>query len=526
MGATGGGPPAAPPDDDQPVARRLSWTRVGLLVLALTVITAGTFVAVTQADVRATTTATSWSVPYVDVTLTPTFQFQDPATNPARTVALSFVVADPASGCMPSWGGAYSLDVAGSDLELDRRIAQLRAAGGDIVVSLGGQANTELAVACSDTAALTTAYRDVVERYRLSAIDLDIEGTALADEAAAARRAEAVASVQRERAAMGHPLAVWLTLPAVPGGLTVDGRNLVRTTLAGGVDLTGINVMTMDYGAAKPATQSMIAAAEQTVRSTVSQVQTLWAQHGTALNDAQAWAHVGATPMIGQNDVPGEVFTTADAHELATFARDNGLGRVSLWSLNRDAACTATFAGVVVESATCSGVSQKPSAFVNAFTDLGAGGPAEPSDRVIHTAPSRTVVDNPATSRYPIWRPEGHYPAGYRVVWHGQVYEARWYSVGADPSLGSTSDAAFPWALLGAVSTTDTAPKLVPTVTGVKTPWDPQKLYQRGDRVVLNGLPYEARWTTRDEAPGVLLPIGPDAAWKPLFTVPGEPPGT
>jgi chitinase len=526
MGATGGGTPAAPPDDDQPAARRLSWTRLGLLVLALTVITAGTIGAVTQADVRATTTAMSWSVPYVDVTLTPTFQFQNPATNPARTVALSFVVADPANNCTPSWGASYSLDAAGSDLELDRRIAQLRAAGGDVVVSLGGQANTELAVACSDTDALTTAYRDIVERYRLSAIDLDIEGTALADQAAATRRAEALASVQRERVATGHPLAVWLTLPAVPGGLTADGRDLVRATLAGGVDLTGVNVMTMDYGAAKPASQSMIAAAEQTVRSTVAQVRALWAQHGTALDEAQAWAHVGATPMIGQNDVPGEVFTTADAQELASFARTNGLGRVSLWSLNRDAACKATFAGVVVESATCSGVAQKALAFVDAFTDLGSSGSAVPSNRVIHAAPSRTVVDDPARSRYPIWRPEGHYPAGYRVVWHGEVYEARWYSAGADPSLGSSTDAAFPWALLGAVSTTDTAPQLVPTVNDVTTPWDPQTLYQRGDRVLLNGMPYEARWTTRDEAPGILLPIGPDAAWKPLFTVPGEPPGT
>jgi chitinase len=528
MRATGGSGPGAPPDDDQPAGRRLSWARLAVLVVALTVVAAGTFVAVTRVDGWATTTptGTSWSVPYVDVTVTPTFQFQDPASNPARTVALSFVVADPTSDCTPSWGGAYSLDAAASDLELDRRIAQLRASGGDVVVSLGGQANTELAVACDDTDALTTAYRDVVERYHLSTIDLDIEGTALADQAAAIRRAEALSSLQRERTAAGHPLAVWLTLPAVPGGLTPEGQDLVRTTLAEGVALTGVNVMTMDYGSAKPATQSMIAAAEQAIRSTVAQVRTLWAQHGKPLNEAEGWAHVGATPMIGQNDVPGEVFTTADAQQLASFARANGLGRVSLWSLNRDAACKATFAGVVVQSATCSGVSQKALAFVNTFTDLGSSGSAVPSERVIHAAPSTTVVDDPATSRYPIWRPEGQYPAGYRVVWHGQVYQARWYSVGTDPSLGTTSVPAFPWALLGAVAKTDVAPKLVPTVDDVTIPWDPQTLYQRGDRVLLNGLPYEARWTTRDEAPGVLLPIGPNAAWKPLFTVPGEPPGS
>ena len=64
----------------------------------------------------------------------------------------------------------------GDDLELDRRIAQLRAAGGDIMVSFGGQANDELALACTDEAELTDAYRDVVERYDATSIDLDIEG--------------------------------------------------------------------------------------------------------------------------------------------------------------------------------------------------------------------------------------------------------------------------------------------------------------------------------------------------------------
>ena len=72
----------------------------------------------------------------MDVTLTPTFEFQDPAANPARDVALAFVVADPTDPCTPSWGGAYSLGRGGlRGLELDRRITQLRSAGGDVMVS-------------------------------------------------------------------------------------------------------------------------------------------------------------------------------------------------------------------------------------------------------------------------------------------------------------------------------------------------------------------------------------------------------
>jgi chitinase len=56
--------------------------------------------------------------------------------------------------------------------------------------------------------------------------------------------------------------------------------------------------------------------------------------------------------------------------------------------------------------------------------------------------------------------------------------------------------------------------------------WSPEVLYQRGARVLLDGLPYEARWASRGEAPGTLFPIGSDEAWEPLFAIPGEPAGS
>lgn len=518
--------PAGHSDDEQP-AHRLSWTRVGLLLLVVGLVAGGTFASLTGAVGRTSADpTTSWSVPYVDVTLTPTFQFQDPAANPARTVALAFVVADPGDDCTPSWGTYYSLDEAGSDLELDRRIEQLRSAGGDVMVSFGGQANDELAVACTDTRDLTSAYRDVVERYDLSVIDLDIEGAAIADQAANARRAEALAALQRERDSDDSPLDVWLTLPVAPSGLTSEALDLVRTTLAGGVELTGVNVMTMNYGGSRPDSQSMIRATEQALRATAGQVQALYEEAGISLSDAGAWSRIGATPMVGQNDVEGEVFTLADAEELTAFARNNGVGRVSLWSLNRDTGCSASFADVAVHSNTCSGVEQESLAFVDVFSGLAGEGPAVRVSDVVRDPERQPVVDDPATSPYPIWRAEGQYPAGYKVVWHGEVYQARWYAAGADPSIPATTGTESPWALLGAVTTREAAPAPVPTVTGVTEVWTPEALYQRGARVLLDGLPYEARWASRGEAPGTLFPIGSDEAWAPLFTIPGEPAGS
>ncbi|MGY1825200.1 MULTISPECIES: chitinase [unclassified Blastococcus] len=517
---------AAPRDEEQPVARRLSWARVGLLLLVVAAVAGGAFVSVTEAADRTEPASLSWSVPYVDVTLTPTFQFQDPSVNPARTVALAFVVADPEDGCAPSWGGYYSLEQAGTDLELDRRIDQLRSAGGDVMVSFGGLVNDELAITCTDTGDLTDAYRDVVERYDLSAVDLDVEGTAVADLAAAGRRAAALADLQRERAAAGSPLAVWLTVPVAPTGMTAEGVELVRATLAGGVELTGVNVMTMDYGGAKPAEQSMIEATEQALRATAGQVRALYEEIGTSLGEREVWSRIGATPMIGQNDVEGEVFSLDDAAALASFARATGLGRLSLWSLNRDTGCGASFADVAVHSNTCSGVPQEALAFVTAFAGLGGDGPAVQIDDTVEDAGRQPVVDDPATSPYPIWRAEAQYPAGYKVVWHGNVYEARWYAMGVDPSVPATAGVPSPWALLGVVQTTESAPQPVPTVTDVTEVWNPDALYQRGARVLLDGLPYEARWANRGATPGTLFPIGPDEAWGPLFTIPGEPAGS
>src|SRR3954468_12038138 len=106
--------PLAAPDWQEPEQprRRLSWTRLSILVLALGLAGAGGTLEVLHLRNTSGPTAKSWAVPYVDVTLTPTFQFQDPTANPANDVALGFVVADPKNACTPSWGGAYTLGAA------------------------------------------------------------------------------------------------------------------------------------------------------------------------------------------------------------------------------------------------------------------------------------------------------------------------------------------------------------------------------------------------------------------------------
>ncbi len=510
-------------DQAEGPGERLSWSRLGAVVLIVAVVAGGTALAAKYRTSDQPAFDRSWSVPYVDVTLTPTYQFQDPESNPARDIALAFVVADPTSPCTPTWGGAYTLDTAATDLELDRRITQLRAAGGDVMVSFGGQANRELAYACQDEAALTDAYRSVVERYDLRTIDLDIENDDIADTASIQRRAAALATVQAERAAAGSDLSVWLTLPVSTSGFTADGVSLVAATLEGGVTLSGVNAMTMNFGDVHHPTRDMLAATKSALESSVKQIVDIYGSRGVTLNESQAWAQLGATPMIGQNDVVGEIFTLDDARGLAEYAVTKGLGRVSTWSLNRDAPCSPSFADVMVLSNTCSSEPQELLDYANVFTSLPGRDPSlAPGDAVTVTDPPQTV-DDESTSPYPIWRPEAQYPGDYKVVRRGKVYQAKWYTQGDDPAMVTQNPWDSPWSMIGPVGPNDEPYTPTTLRPGTHPEWSPLPLYAKGDTVLFDGLPYEARWPNQGEAPSTLFPVAPDSAWNPLFTLAGEP---
>ncbi len=300
--------------------------------------------------------------PYVDVTLTPTYPFQRSSANPATSAYLGFVVSKRSAPCTPSWGADYTLGEADAALSLRSRAARLRRRGGGAIVSFGGAANSELALRCTDQARLRKAYLAPVRRYRSTAIDLDIEGAALADRAANARRARAIAAIQRQR----RNLEVWLTLPVSDRGLTPEARAVVRGMLAAKVRLAGVNAMTMDFGPGQGAHADIAATVERSLRATHRQVRSLWRAAGLDGGAASAWRHLGATPMLGVNDVTDQRFTIGAARQLAAFVARKGIPRVSAWSLNRDSPCART--GVLSDN--CSGVAQSRLQFGRIFGRL------------------------------------------------------------------------------------------------------------------------------------------------------------
>ena len=496
--------------------RRFSWFRLSVLVVVLGMLGYAAFAAVSwvRDSVEIDTEAAPWFAAYVDVTATPSFPMET-ATGPgtAHTV-LSFVVADADGGCTPSWGAAYSLRDAAADLDLDRRIARMRAQDRDIVVSFGGQANTALASACADATSLERAYREVVERYELTTIDLDVEGDALGDADAGERRATAVASLQQERRDAGSELAVWLTLPVTRSGLTAEGAAEVTRLLDAGVDLAGVNAMTMDFG--DGVTGTMADAAIDALTAVHRQLGKLYGDAGIQLGERTLWRKTGATPMIGQNDVPDEVFTLDDARELNAFAVEKGIGRMSMWSLNRDTSCSANYPDPTRVSDACSGIAQGEVTFAGLLSADILASPDSAVTRTTSEPVDEDAVDDPATSPYPIWNATASYPAGSKVVWHRAVYEAKWWTEGDVPDDPVLQEFETPWRLIGPVLDGET-PIPVPSLPEDFYPaWDPQLQYQAGTRVMLDGIAYQSRWWNQASSPELALADPGTSPWQRL----------
>jgi chitinase len=303
--------------------------------------------------------------PYVDVTLYPTPNLSSAMTaGGIKFFTLGFVVADPRNH-KPSWGGYPADDINGSpyDVALRAQVSAVRQQGGDVMISFGGQAGQELAQVITNVKQLENAYQTVINDYNANELDFDIEGAAELNHASIIRRFKALAALEQQDAAAGRPLHVSLTLPAVPTGLDAPGMYVVQMALKYGVKLAGINLMTMDYGiSVAPNPDEMGQYAIQAAQGLFGQLQSLY---GNTLTARQIWSVEGNTPMIGVNDVTSEVLTLADAQQLATFAEQVGMGRISMWSVSRDVADPRGALNYVENNS--SSIVQQPYAFSRIF---------------------------------------------------------------------------------------------------------------------------------------------------------------
>ncbi|MFE0249456.1 chitinase [Streptomyces sp. NPDC059010] len=295
---------------------------------------------------QSASSSTSYA-PYVSATEASAY---DSAGSPA-TYNLAFVIAD-GSDCTPKWNGTTAL----SDAAVKSRIAKLTQDGATVRVSFGGASGKELAASCDSASRLAEAYGKALDAAGSSQADFDIEGDELTDSDSVDLRSEAIALLQKERGG----LEVSFTLPVMPSGLDDDSVALLESANEHDVQVSTVNIMTMNYG--ESYTGDMGDYAVTSAKATHSQLKEIF---GTS--DATAWKAMALTSMLGVNDVDNETFSLDDAAQVREFAEEKGVGWVSMWATFRDQECGDDSSSDDALT-NCSGVGQENGAFAEAFS--------------------------------------------------------------------------------------------------------------------------------------------------------------
>ncbi|MDN3356742.1 hypothetical protein [Actinomadura sp. DC4] len=269
--------------------------------------------------------------PYADVLTWP------PLTLPkgVKDYTMGFVAAG--GGCSAAWGGMSPVDASFA-------VKRVKNVPGKVVVSFGGPHGVELAQDCDSVDDLVEQYRKAVDATDPAGLDFYLTEAALSDTASAQRRTEALARLQKD-----HALPLSITLPLHGSGLSAAGLDALRSAAAAGLQVSLVNLVPAD-GAGQSVTASATVAH--------GQLQRLYRQ-----SDAEVWQRMGLTPVIGVAGV-GAQFRPSDARQVVAWAAAHGLGRLSMWSLTRDAPCTSD---TNVTSDTCSGLDEDAGVFTKIF---------------------------------------------------------------------------------------------------------------------------------------------------------------
>jgi chitinase len=254
---------------------------------------------------------------------------------------LAFIIDD---------GTHHGLWEAGSTVSSDSSIApaisNLRAAGGDVIISFGGAGGSELALGITSVSTLQSVYQGIITKYNVKALDFDIEGSALDNTSANDRRNQALAGLQ----AANPGMIISYTLPVDPTGLPSNAISLLNNAKSHGVNVACVNIMAMDYGSST--TPSMGQKAIDATNATISQL----SANGIS-------SSIGITPLIGKQDTAPEVFTTGDAQTVENFAlTKTQVNRIAFWEVALDQCGSG-----------CSGTSQSVWQFSHIFEPFSGG---------------------------------------------------------------------------------------------------------------------------------------------------------
>ena len=221
-------------------------------------------------------------------------------------------------------------------------IQKYNAVGGKSIISFGGSAGitpwaskTVSGGAGASVDDIVKSFEFVIKTYNPYGLDFDIEGSQLSDIDGNKNLIQAMNKIKENHPKLyvGYTIAVDplsdIKTALNPNFLTSWNYLLKNSNFA-----PVINGMAMDYGSEYdgdmfdpiPMTTKILG------RQMVQDANASWNIH----NLADAYTHLGMTPMIGNNDTAGQVFTKNDMMKTSHYASVNGFALLSNWSLTRD----------------------------------------------------------------------------------------------------------------------------------------------------------------------------------------------
>lgn len=262
----------------------------------------------------------------------------------------------------PSWYSSVPLE---KDLYHDQ-IDAIRKRGGDVIVSFGGEAGKELANVIDDPAELEAAYQKVIDQYKFTWLDFDVEGNNLdKGKRDSERRNTVLASLQKKNPG----LIISYTLPVDPDGISEASQALLADAEAKGVRVHSANIMVMFFG------KRFVGKGKSEGELGIESANAAYAQ----IQKIDPSIQIGLCPCLGRNGSADEVFGLEDAKTLKAFAdKTPWVCSLHYWSINDDAAhpkhrktVVNTTNSVGVVTSTTNNVTvpseQQPWAFANIF---------------------------------------------------------------------------------------------------------------------------------------------------------------
>jgi hypothetical protein len=193
-------------------------------------------------------------------------------------------------------------------------------------MSFGGEAGKEMANVIDDPAQLEAAYQKVIDQYKFTWLDFDVEGNNLdKGKIDSERRNTVLADLQKKN--LG--LIISYTLPVDPDGLSDESQALLADAVKKGVKVHSANIMVMFFG------KKFVSKGKSEGELGIESANKAYEQ----LQKIDPAIQVGLCPCLGRNGSAAEVFGLGDAKTIKTFAdKTPWVCSLHFWSINDDIA--------------------------------------------------------------------------------------------------------------------------------------------------------------------------------------------